>query len=66
MYPVYAVIGTRPNFLYTEYGGYRRGLTYQANVRTHYVKKLVIIRYGRIPIQPAILAAIGHRFIAKQ
>ena len=28
-----------------------------------YVKKLFKTQHGRIPIDPAILAAIGHRFI---
>ena len=31
-----------------------------------YVKKLFETQHGRIPIDPAILAAIGHRFIAKK
>ena len=31
-----------------------------------YVKKLFKAQHGRIPIDPAILAAIEHRFIAKQ
>ena len=29
------------------------------------VKKTFKTQYGRIPTDPAILAAIGHRFIAK-
>ena len=29
-----------------------------------YVKKLFNTQHGRIPIDPEILAAIGHRFIA--
>ena len=59
---IYAVIGTRPNFPYTKYGG-KRSLTNQANVHIPCVKKSWTQR-GRIPIDPAILAAIGHRFIA--
>ena len=31
-----------------------------------YVKKSFQTQYGRIPIDPAILAAIGHRFIANK
>ena len=31
-----------------------------------YVKKLFKTQHGRNPIDPAILAAIGHRFIAKK
>ena len=31
-----------------------------------YVKKSFETQHGRIPIDPAILAAIGHRFIAIQ
>ena len=31
-----------------------------------YVKKLFKTQPGRIPIDPAILAAIGHRFIAQK
>ena len=30
-----------------------------------YVKKSFKTQHGRIPIDPAILAAIGHRFIVK-
>ena len=43
----------------------KRGHTIRANVHTP-VKNLFIIQHGRIPINPAILAAIGHRFIAKK
>ena len=39
----------------------------RANVHTPIdVKKLFKTQQVRIPIDPAILAAIGHRFIAKQ
>ena len=38
----------------------KRGLTNLANV-----KKSFKAQHGRIPIDPAILAAIGHRFIAR-
>ena len=31
-----------------------------------YVKKSFKAQHGRIPIDPAILAAIGHRFVAKK
>ena len=31
-----------------------------------YVKKSFKTQLGRIPIDPAILAAMGHRFIAKK
>ena len=37
-----------------------RGLTNRANVHTPMWK----IQYGRIPVDPAVLAAIGHRLIA--
>ena len=40
----------------------KRGLTNQANVHTLHVKKSFKTKYGRIPIDPAILAAIGHPF----
>ena len=43
----------------------KRGLTNRANVHTHYVKKLFKTQHGGIAIDPAILAAIGHRFIAR-
>ena len=41
-----------------------RGLANRANDHTPYVKKLFKSQHGRIPIDPAILAAIGHRFTA--
>ena len=44
----------------------KRGRTNRANVHTPYVKKSFKTQHGRIPIDPAILAAIGHRFIAKK
>ena len=43
------------------------GLTNQANIHTNsYVKKPFKTHHGRIPIDPAILVAIGHHFIAKK
>ena len=65
-YVIHAVIGTRPNFPYTKYmyGGYER--PHKSGRRPYpYVKKSFKTQHGRIPIDPAILAAIGHRFIAK-
>ena len=45
----------------------KRGLTNQANAHTPYMwKKSFKAQQGRIPIDPAILAAIGHRFIAQK
>ena len=41
----------------------KRTLTDRPNV---HVKKSFKTPRGRIPIDPAILAAIGHRFIAQQ
>ena len=41
------------------------GLTNRANVYTH-VKKSFKTQHDRNPIDPTILATIGHRFIAKQ
>ena len=43
----------------------KRGLTNSAKRSYPYVKKLFKAQHGRILIDPAILAAIGHRFIAK-
>ena len=44
-----------------------RGLTNRANIHTlQYVKKSFKTQHGRIPINPAIFAAIGHRFITKK
>ena len=40
----------------------KRGLTNWANIHTHMWKT----QHGRIPIDPAILAAIGHHFTAKK
>ena len=54
-----------PNFPYTKYGGYKWGLTNLVNVHTPMWKRR-LKQHGRIPIDPAILAASGHRFIAKQ
>ena len=44
----------------------KRGLTIRANVHTPNVKKSFKTQRDRIPIDSAILAAIGHRFIAKK
>ena len=44
----------------------KRGLTNRAKCSYPYVKKLFKTQRGRIPINPVILAAIEHRFIAKQ
>ena len=44
----------------------KRGRTNRANVHTPDVKKSFKTQHGRIPINPATLAAIGHRFIAKK
>ena len=52
-------------FLICQHVG-KRGLTNWANVRTPYVKKLLKTQHGRNPINPAILTAIGHRFMAKK
>ena len=42
----------------------KRRLTNQTNVHTRYpyVKMSFKTQHGRIPIDPAILAAFGHRF----
>ena len=42
----------------------KRGHTNLANVHTPIWKKSFKTQHGRIPIDPVILAAIGHRFIA--
>ena len=45
------------------------GIIYKKNALKHsypYVKKSFKTQLGRIPIDPAILAAMGHRFIAKK
>ena len=42
----------------------KRGLTNQANVHTPMWKSNFKAQHGRTPIDPAILATIGHRFIA--
>ena len=47
----------QPNFSYTKYGGWR---SYP------YVKKSFKTQHGRIPIDPAILAAIGRRLEQQQ
>ena len=41
----------------------KRGLTNQAKIN---VKKSVKAQHSRIPINPAILTAIGHRFTAQK
>ena len=54
-----------PNFPYTKYGG--QAMSHKSSKRSYsYVKKLFKPQHGRIPIDPANLAAIGHRFIAKK
>ena len=59
------VIRTRPNFPYTKYGGRER--THESGKRSYpYVKKSFKTQHGRIPIDPAILPAIGHGFIAQK
>ena len=42
----------------------KRGLTNRTNIHNPYVKTSFKTQRGRIPIDPAILAAIGHCFIA--
>ena len=44
----------------------KRGRTNRANIHTPYVKKSFKTQNGRNPVDPAILAAIRHRFIAKR
>ena len=44
----------------------KRGLTDRANVHTPLWKKSFKTQHGRIRIDPAILPAIGHRFIANK
>ena len=60
---VYAVIRTRPNFPYASMVA-KRGLTNPTNVHTPFVNKAFKAQCGRIIINPAVLAAIGHRIIA--
>ena len=43
----------------------KTGRTNRANVHTPCVNKSCKTQHGRISIDPAVLAAIGHRFIAK-
>ena len=43
-----------------------RGLTNQGKHTYPYVKKLFKTQHGRIPIDPAILAAIGQRCIKEE
>ena len=44
----------------------KRGLHKSGKHSYPYVKKSFKMQRGRIPIDPAILAAIGHHFVAKQ
>ena len=54
-----------PNFPYTKYGGLER--PHKSGKRSYpYVKKSFKAQHGTISIDPAILAAIGHRFMAKR
>ena len=63
-YVIHAVIGTRPNSPYTEYGGSER--PHKSGKRSYpYVKKSFKTQHSRFAISPEILAAIGHHFIAK-
>ena len=49
---------------YTKHSGYES--PHKSGKRSYpYVKKSFKAQHGRIPIDPASLAAIGHRFIAK-
>ena len=60
----FAVIGTKLTFPYTKYGGSER--PYKSGKRSYpCVKKSFKTQHSRILINPAILATIGHRFIAK-
>ena len=56
---VHAVTGTRQNFPYTKYGGYAR-----PHKLGKHQQKSFNTQGGGIPIDPAILASIGHHFIA--
>ena len=58
---MYTVIGTKPNF---PYGGSDWDHTNRANIHTPMWKSCLKHCAG-IPINPAILAAIGHHFIAR-
>ena len=51
---------------YTKYGGYIREASQIGQTFIPYVKNSFKTQHGRIPIDPAILAAIGHRFIVKK
>ena len=44
----------------------KRGLTNWANIHTPMWTKSFKAQHDRVPIDPAILAAIGHRFIAQK
>ena len=50
---------------YTQSMVAKRGLKNRANIYTPICEKLFKTQHGRILIDPAILAPIGHRFIAK-
>ena len=57
----------RDQISHTQSMGSKRGRTNRANVHTKiYMKKSFKTQRGKIPIDPAILAAVGHRFIAKK
>ena len=54
-------IGIRQNSPYTKYSSYER--PHQSGKHLYpYVNKSFKIQHGRIPMNPAILAAIGHYF----
>ena len=60
---MYAVIGTRQNFPYTKVWWLREA----AQIGQMFIALCEkVVFENRIPIDPAILAAIGHRFIAKE
>ena len=63
---MYVVIGTRPNFPYTKYGGKKEASQIGQTFIPLDVKKSFKTQHGRIPINLANLAAIGHRFIANK
>ena len=63
---VYAVIGTRPKISHTQSMVAKRGLTNRENVHTPMWKEPFKTQHSRMSINPAILAAIGHRFMEKK
>ena len=65
IHDTYTVIGSSPNFPYIKYEA-ERHCTKSGKLSYHYVKKSFKTQHGRIPIDPAILAAVGHRFIEKK